>query len=236
MLPPDMDECVSSSKILAIECSTAACSAALMVDGEVIERFQMAPRQHSDLILPMVESLLGDADLSLKQLDTIAFARGPGAFTGLRIAAGVVQGLAFGADLPVTPVSTLAVMAHGGFREFSANKILVANDASMAEVYYAAYHVSQYGEAELIAEEHVWPLSSVTEVADGQWLALGSGWQKYQEHVADSIKDRISQTISEYYPHAYDVACLAQGIYQRGGSVAAEDAIPLYLRDKVVGN
>ena len=227
---------MSSHKILAIECSTAACSAALQVDGEITEKFQLAPRQHSDLILPMVDQLLSDANLSLTQLDTIAFARGPGAFTGLRIAAGVVQGLAFGADLPVTPVSTLAAMAHGAFRELSANNILVANDASMGEVYFAAYRVQQYGEVELLGDEHVWPLSNITELKAGEWLALGSGWHNYHEQISDSIKSGILQTVAEYYPHAYDVACLAQGIYQQGGAVPAEEAVPRYLRDKVVGN
>lgn len=227
---------MSGNKILAIECSTSACSAALQVGGEVIERFQVAPRQHSDLILPMVEQLMSEAGLTLSQLDTIAFAQGPGAFTGLRIAAGVVQGLAFGADLSVTPVSTLATMAHGAFREFGANNILVANDASMGEVYFGAYHVSHYGEAELLGSEHVWPLASVTEPVSGKWLALGSGWSNYQDQISEPILSVISQTIAEYYPHAYDVACLAQGIYRQGGSLLAEQAIPLYLRDKVVGN
>ena len=224
------------NKILAIETSTTACSAALQVEGEIVEQFKIAPRQHSDLILPMVDQLLAEADITLGQLDSIAFAQGPGAFTGLRIAAGVVQGLSFAVDLPVTPVSTLATMAHGAFREFGAEQILVANDAGMKEVYFAAYHVPGQGKATLLGKEWVTALDAIPGVSEGEWLALGSGWQSYAELIPDSFADKLQKTLVEYYPHARDVVSLAQGIFAEGGCVAPEQAVPVYLRDKVVGN
>jgi len=227
---------VACHKILAIETSTTACSAALQVGDEIVEQFKIAPRQHSDFILPMVDQLLVEAGMSLKQLDSIAFACGPGAFTGLRIAAGVVQGLAFAVDIPVTPVSTLATMAHGAFREFGEQNVLVANDAGMKEVYFGAYHVPEWGKTDLLGKEWVTPLASIPDSFEGQWLALGSGWQSYAEQIPDSFADKLQKTLVEYYPHAKDVVSLAQGIFGAGGYVAPEEAIPVYLRDKVVGN
>ncbi len=225
-----------SYKILAIETSTTACSAALQVGDEVVEQFEIAPRQHSDLILAMVDQLLVDAGITLSQLDSIAFARGPGAFTGLRIAAGVVQGLAFAADLPVTPVSTLAAMAHGAFCSTGTNKILVANDAGMNEVYFGAYQVTEFGKAQLVGSEHVIPISAISEIEGNGWLAIGSGWESYAEQVPAELQDKIEQTQIECYPHAKDVVDLAQVLFSTGKFVLAEEAVPIYLRDKVVGN
>lgn len=227
---------MSCNKILAIETSTTACSAALQVGDEVVELFKIAPRQHSDLILPMVDQLLVDAGILLKQLDSIAFARGPGAFTGLRIAAGVVQGLAFASDLPVTPVSTLAAMAHGAFREFDMQNILVANDAGMNEIYFGAYIIPKLGCADLQGKESVTSLADIPKLDGDEWLALGSGWDKYADQIPKGLVDKLKKTEVDYYPHAKDVVTLAQGIFSNGGYVSAEEAIPTYLRDKVVGN
>ncbi len=226
---------MSCNKILAIETSTTACSAALQIGDEVVEVFKVAPRQHSNLILPMVDQLLVEAGISLTQLDSLAFARGPGAFTGLRIAAGVVQGMAFASDLPVTPVSTLAVMAHGAFRDYGAQRVLVANDAGMKEVYFGAYVISGFGQADLQGEEYVVPLSKVPEVNDGEWLALGSGWES-TDQIPKGLVSQLTQTVTAYYPHAKDVVHLAQSVFASGGYVSAEEAVPIYLRDKIVGN
>ena len=126
-------------KLLAIDTAESACSAALMVDGEVRSRMEQAARGHSERILPMMQSLLSEAGCSLNDLDTLAFGRGPGSFTGLRIAAGVIQGSALGAGLPVVPVSTLRALAQGAFRMHGARQVLSALDARMAEVYWGAY-------------------------------------------------------------------------------------------------
>lgn len=118
-------------KLLALDTSTEACSAALFIDGEIRQRFEITPKAHTKLLLPMIESLLAEAELKLSQLDALAFGCGPGSFTGLRIATGVVQGLAFGADLPIVPVSTLAALAQNRLPELA----FVATDARIGEIF-----------------------------------------------------------------------------------------------------
>ncbi|UCE90616.1 MAG: tRNA (adenosine(37)-N6)-threonylcarbamoyltransferase complex dimerization subunit type 1 TsaB, partial [Pseudomonadota bacterium] len=126
-------------KLLAIETATEACSVALAVDGDVRDRFEIAPRGHAGLVLPMAKALLAEAGLGLRELDALVFGRGPGAFTGLRIAAGVVQGLAYGAELPVVPVSSLATLAQGVSAQTGASDVLAVFDARMGEVYWGAF-------------------------------------------------------------------------------------------------
>ncbi|MCF6218011.1 MAG: tRNA (adenosine(37)-N6)-threonylcarbamoyltransferase complex dimerization subunit type 1 TsaB [Gammaproteobacteria bacterium] len=227
---------MSCNKILAIETSTAACSAALQVGSEVIGEFKVAPRQHSELIISMVDKLLVESGVSLRQLDSIAFSRGPGAFTGLRIAAGVVQGLAYASDLPVTPVSTLAAMAHGAFRNYGTQQVLVANDASMKEVYFGAYYIPELGQANLLGKECVTSMADISLLDEGEWLALGNGWQRYADQIPATVAEQLHKRVVEYYPDAKEVVSLAQTLFSRGEYVAAEEAIPVYLRDKVVGN
>ena len=127
---------MAAARVLAIETASAACSAALYIDGQVEERYALAPRQHAALILPMVESLLASAELTVSGLDALAFGQGPGAFTGVRIAASAAQGIAFAADLPVVPVSTLAAQACGAMRDTNGAHAMVALDARMDEVYW----------------------------------------------------------------------------------------------------
>ena len=134
-----------SELLLAIETSTPACSAALSIDGVVIERYALAPRQHAVLILPMIESLLLEAGISVAQLDALAFGRGPGSFTGVRIAASVIQGIAFAADLPVLPVSTLATLALGGMRITDKTQVMAALDARKSEIYWGCYTAAEDG-------------------------------------------------------------------------------------------
>jgi tRNA threonylcarbamoyladenosine biosynthesis protein TsaB len=126
-------------KILALDTATEACSAAIIVDSEISEKSLIAPRRHADLILSMIDELLSDSGVALSELDAIAFGRGPGAFTGIRIAAGIVQGLAYGADLPVIPISTLAALAQG--TNENSDFIISAIDARMSEIYTAIYRL-----------------------------------------------------------------------------------------------
>ena len=163
-------------KLLAIDTSTEACSAAVLIDGEIRERYRLAPREHTHLILPMIDELLRESDLKVGGLDAVAFGRGPGAFTGLRIAAGVVQGIAFGADLPVVPVSSLAALAQGGYRETGACRVLAAIDARIQEVYWAACEFDDAGQLQMIGDEVVCSPEQVPIPGGDDWHGVGSGW------------------------------------------------------------
>lgn len=220
-------------KILAIDTSTEACSAALLCDGEVTERFQLAPREHAALILPMVESLLAEAGLALGQLDALAFGRGPGAFTGVRIGTGVVQGLAFGADLPVVPVSSLAAIAQGTWRELGAERVLAAIDARIQEVYWGAYRRGDSGVMELSGQEIVCRPGEVPVPTDGGWFGAGTGWGAYGDELRARVGAALDGCEAERFPHAADIAVLAVEGMSRGLAVPAEQALPVYLRDEV---
>lgn len=220
--------------ILAIETSTQACSAALLCNGEILQRYQVAPRGHGDLILPMIDELMSEAGLSPAQLSAVAFGRGPGAFTGVRIATSVAQGIAFGADLPVVPVSSLAALAQAGFRHKGYKAVLCAVDARMDEIYWGAYQIEQ-GVVSLLSGEHVCrpELAPEPPEVDVQWRGMGNGWEVY----ADSLTDRFSlQTTADdvaWLARAEEVAVLAQHAVEKGETVSAEQAMPVYLRDNV---
>lgn len=222
------------SAILALDTSTPACSVALLVDGVMMEDFRLAPRKHNELILPMVDQMLTQAQLSLSDLDAIAFARGPGSFTGLRIAAGVVQGLAYGADLPVIPVSTLAALALDGFNQTGESHWLAALDARMGEVYIGGYQLSLDGKklsvAGTFAEAVVKPsqLSKLTLPHQG----IGSGWC-YQEELQSILPNDVTHLLVDAAPKASCIAQLAELSWEKGETVAAHEAVPTYLRDEI---
>jgi tRNA threonylcarbamoyladenosine biosynthesis protein TsaB len=218
--------------ILAIETSTAACSAALCLDGEVLERYVLAPRQHAALILPMIESVLVEADIVVQQLDAIAFGRGPGAFTGVRIAASIVQGIAFAAELPVLPVSTLAALALGALRETGEMLALAALDARKDEVYWGCYR--QTGEVLLLQDsEIVCSPGNVPQPGSGRWVGAGSGWLAHGETLLKCCGDDVVRVLPDLEPRAGDIARLGLYDFMQGRAVAADAAVPVYLRDNV---
>ena len=219
-------------KILALDTATEACSAALLCDGSVYERHDIAPRRHAELILPMVDAVLGQAGLGLNDLDAIAFGRGPGAFTGVRIAAGVTQGLALGAGLPVIPISTLAALAQPALGK--AAVILPAIDARMGEIYWATYESGQDGLATPLADERVTSPDAVQLPSSGQIFGIGSGWGAYRERLEHVLQRRLSGIDPDRFPLAKDMLPLAVREYNKGRCVSAEQALPVYLRDNVV--
>ncbi len=219
-------------RILAIETSTEACSAALLINNECHEQYELAPRQHTSVILSQVKLLLADAGLCFNQLDAIAFGCGPGAFTGLRIATGVAQGLAYGADLPVIPVSSLAALAQGAFRRYQIQSILVAQDARMNEVYWACYQIKNET-VNLLGEESVGQPSSVQLCFDGAWAGAGSGWREYNELMLKHMGTPEQGCFFDLYPRSEDIAYLAQRYYSRGETCSAEVAAPTYLRNQI---
>lgn len=220
-------------KILALETATEACSAALYLNGTITEQFQLAPREHNRLILPMIEILLQEAGLELKDLDGLAFGRGPGSFTGVRIATGVVQGLAFGADLPVAPVSSLAAMAQEALAETGEDYALPCIDARMGEVYWGVYRRDAEGLAELLGEEAVADASAVLFPEEAAGHGIGSGWGSYDTELTARLGSRVTGVLPDRFPRARWIARLGAQILAQGGGVAAEAAQPVYLRDRV---
>ena len=218
-------------KILALDAATEACSAALQFDGEVIHRFEVAPQQHSQKLLPFVDELLAEAGIKLQQLDGLAYGQGPGSFTGVRIGVAITQGLAFGADLPVVGVSSLATMAQQVISENSAEQVVTAIDARMAEI-YLGYYRNQNGLATLMEQERVLkpdeiqPLQQMTAKA----FSAGTGWVTYPEVL--SAKFAISDGQVEL-PNAKFMLPLAEALFSANASTDAEHAQPNYVRDEV---
>ncbi|MES9968791.1 MAG: tRNA (adenosine(37)-N6)-threonylcarbamoyltransferase complex dimerization subunit type 1 TsaB [Candidatus Thiodiazotropha sp.] len=220
-------------KLIAIETAAEACSAALYLSGEISVRYKIVPRGHSELILEMVDDLLSTADLIPASLDAVAFGRGPGSFTGVRIATGVTQGIAFAADLPVVGVSTLAALAQRAYREKGERKLLTAFDARMGELYWAGYKV---GEKELVVPAIAEQVGSPQQVEipfDDEWYGVGSGWGAYSEQLERRLGSTLLGFKSEIYCSAREIALLAAEDYQAGLAVAPEHALPVYLRNQV---
>ena len=222
-----------SLKILALDTSTPACSVALSIDDDVDELFEITPRGHGQRVLAMADQLLAGAQLSLAQLDGLAFGRGPGAFTGVRIATSVVQGMAFGADLPVAPVSSLAALAQGVYRTRGEEAVLAAIDARMDEVYWGAYGV-EAGRMVVQTRESVCAPADIPVPQSHGWFGAGSGWAVYEEALASACGPVLKGSDGAALPHARDVGCLARLLFEKGETVAAEQALPVYLRDNVV--
>ncbi len=219
-------------KLLAVETSTEACSAALFIDGEVTECFELAPQKHTKLILPMIDSLMAEAGLKPQQLDALAFSRGPGSFTGVRIATGVIQGIALGADLPVVPVSTLAAIAQDFFDHNDENVAFVAMDARMGEIFWGVYRRDDQGYAELVGNEAVTPADAV-EFPDLAGVGIGSGWGVYHQELTARLAERVSRYQADMLPRAGAIARLGARGFELGQGVPVEQAMPVYLRDKV---
>jgi len=218
-------------KVLAFETSTEACSVALHVDGRVLERFEIAPRRHAELALPWAEALLAEAGLGRSQLDAIAVGRGPGAFTGVRLAIGLAQGIALALDLPVAAVSTLQALALRAPAE--AGKVLACIDARMGEVYAATY--AREGEDwRALGREMVLPPSTLVLPDDAPgWYAVGTGMAAADGLLREQLATQLAGVDAAALPHAADVLALALPAIERGEALAAERLEPAYLRDNV---
>ena len=192
-------------KLLAVETATEACSVALWVDGQVLEETSHQAHGHALTLLPMIESVMSRADVSLRQMNALAFGKGPGAFTGLRVGLGVVQGLALSWDLPVIPVSSLAGLAQAQ----SGDNILAALDARMNQVYFGAYQRNKDGLVELVGQEQVCFPNDISVPDAGQWNGAGSGWDVYHDHMSESIGSHLQAWKANQFPHATHIATLA---------------------------
>lgn len=214
--------------VLAFETSTEACSVALWIDGEVRERFGIAPRQHAELALPWAQELLADAGIAKSRIDVIAVGRGPGAFTGVRLGVALAQGIALGLDRPVVPVSTLAALAF----PVAGKRIIAAIDARMGEVYLGVFERDNEGLRSLQAEAVGRPDLIAVPAGDG-WCGAGTGFAAVDAALRTRLGGQLLQVDPSALPHAVDIARLAAPMFARGEVVAAERVEPAYLRDNV---
>lgn len=225
-------------KLLALETATEACSVALYLDGEVLERFEIAPRRHAELTLPWIDELLAHAGIAKSQLDAVACGRGPGAFTGVRLAVAMVQGLALALDRPAIGVSTLETLALPAMRMLDARDeaidgVLAAIDARMGEIYLADYQRDASGAWGRQGEERVIAPSAVLLQGAQSRIGVGTGFSAENGVLTTSLAAQLSRVDAAALPHAADVARLAAGAFSRGGGMAPEDIQPAYLRNKV---
>ena len=223
-----------STRILAIDTATEACSVALWNNGDIHTLFELCPREHTQRILPMVQQILAESGIALGQLDALAFGRGPGSFTGVRIGIGIGQGLALGADLPMIGVSTLQTMAQGAFRLTGASRVLAAIDARMGEVYWGEFERNTEGQwLGDTTEAVVTPAQAQVraEVLSGHWATVGTGWQTYPDLInSEHLLLADGQMV---LPHAEDMLPLALSLWASGKAVSVENAEPVYLRNEV---
>ena len=179
----------------------------------------------------MVDQVLAETGHSLVQLDAIAFGEGPGSFTGLRIAVGVTQGLAFGADVPVVPVSSLLAQAQRVEHE----SVLAAFDARMNELYWCSYEMDSHGSLRPQHDVALGPASSVVLSPDRSWVAAGTGADRYLDQICESNSGVTVELLPQSFPHAADVALAGRRLLEAGGGMDARDARPRYVRDRVTG-
>jgi tRNA threonylcarbamoyladenosine biosynthesis protein TsaB len=217
-------------RLLAFETATEACSVAVMVDGQVHERFELAPRRHAELALPWAEALLAEAGIARSQLDAVAVGRGPGAFTGVRLGISIAQGIALALDRPVVPVPTLAALAMRA--PVGSARILAAIDARMGEVYLGAFR-REGDDLVALGDEAVARPEQATLPGDAGWAAVGSGFSAVDGALEKRLHDCLASCDAAALPHAADLARLAAIAFARGEGVAPERVEPAYLRDNV---
>lgn len=220
------------NRILAIETSGEACSVALSVDGVVTEIHEHAPMRHAERLLPAVRLLLEEGGLAVRDLEAIAFGRGPGSFTSLRIGIGVVQGLAWGAGLPVVPVSSLAAVARQAWEDAGRKPlpVCVAMDARMQEVFHANFSMDETGRLAGLDEEKVCAPGLVAPAAE-PFIAAGNGFERFEE--LHGLRDRASYSDTGLWPRAATVLALAQDWLRSHEALPAALAQPVYIRNEV---
>ena len=221
-------------KILAIDTSSEACSAALCIQDAIISRYEIAPRLHAELILPMVDQLLKQAEISLQQLDAIAYGCGPGAFTGIRVATGVAQGLSYACDKPVIPVSSLAALAQSIAVQHTF--IIPAFDARMGEVYCGVYEVNSDGLVTTVQDEVVIKPEDFLYQLGQPCFGIGSGWASYPEELNLGIGNNLLQGYeADRFPSAEYILPLAKQAFKLNRLIEPHQATPTYLRNRVTG-
>jgi tRNA threonylcarbamoyladenosine biosynthesis protein TsaB len=223
--------------LLALDTSTEFLSLALQFGDKIVTHHQQAGAKASELILPQIQAMLDSAKIKLTDLDGIAFGAGPGAFTGVRVACGVAQGLGFGANIPVVGVNTLLAVAQAS----GADKVIVCLDARMGEIYHAMYIKEKNGWIEtcatkVIKPEAAWILASrasLTKTNEKVWIGAGSGWAVYAEVLREIYAENLTQVLPEITPSATAILQLAQLTFLAGKAKPAIEAAPIYIRNRV---
>jgi tRNA threonylcarbamoyladenosine biosynthesis protein TsaB len=215
--------------ILALDSSTEACSCAISIDGEISESFELIPRGHTRHILPMIQAQMQQAGLEFEQLDAVAVGAGPGSFTGLRIAAGVAQGIAFGADIPLIPVSTLNSMAQQKLAQH--NRILACLDARNNEVYWALFDCTD-GQLKLLGTERLTKPEALILETDMPCFAVGDG-MAFLNSMPAATRALITGLETDIYPRSATIAELAGTLWSQGLTMDPADFSPSYLRNRV---
>ncbi|QTS83847.1 tRNA (adenosine(37)-N6)-threonylcarbamoyltransferase complex dimerization subunit type 1 TsaB [Coxiella endosymbiont of Amblyomma nuttalli] len=219
------------SIILALETATAACSAAIWLDGNIKWRFDITPQRHSEIILTFIDELLIEADIQLQEVDVIAFGCGPGSFMGVRIATGIAQGVAYGIDRPVIPVSTLQALAQSAYEKIKRERIIAGLDAHMDSIYWGSYQADDQGIMQAVIRDQLskpTPTAMMTFAGD-DWIAAGNGWKIY----TDFPKVLFKEAYFDIYPNAASVALIANQKFIRGDIFPPEKVEPMYIREVV---
>ncbi len=221
------------TRLLALDAASEVCSAALLHDEKIIHRADRLAREHGPRLLTMTDELLAEGGMALKDLDAIVFGRGPGSFTGLRIAAGITQGLALAAGLPVIPVSDLAMLAQGAMEEEGARAVAVCLDARMGEAFVGFYAHGANGLAEALTDDALLKPENIALPDPGRdWVTVGDGWRAF-DRMVNVLGLRVSESGVQRLPHARFAIGHALAAAGRGDMLDAAEALPVYLREKV---
>ena len=218
-------------KILAVDTSSNACSAALQLSTDITERHVVEARAHTQILLPMITELLAEGGISIGDLDAIVLGNGPGSFIGMRIGASVVQGLCFAGGLPVVPVSSLAAIATEAFADYTHDNVVVAQDARMNEIYLAIFRKGASGLPDLIGEESITAVGELS-IAATPYVTAGAAWERYPDLLGANQRN-ISAQLPIREPRARHLLPRGLSIIESGRAIAPEMLTPAYLRAKV---
>ncbi|WP_438768234.1 tRNA (adenosine(37)-N6)-threonylcarbamoyltransferase complex dimerization subunit type 1 TsaB [Kushneria sp. TE3] len=224
------------TSLLALDASSSACSVALWMDGNVISRVEHAPRGHTRRLMPMIDALLDEAGIARSALDAIAYGHGPGAFTGIRIAAGVAQGIAYGLERPLLGISTLRALAQGAWQRDGAGLIMPALDARLGELYVALYQGGQ-GQLDTVMADAVMAPEALAlpSCQPGSVTMIGSG-VALRDRLSFEVRECVGTTLEGREPEARDIVQLAAIDFASGLITSPQQALPIYLRDQVVSS
>jgi tRNA threonylcarbamoyladenosine biosynthesis protein TsaB len=221
-------------KLLALDTSSLACSVALEIDGAITDRHEEQAREHTRLIVPMIRDVLAEAAITPADLDAIVLGNGPGSFIGMRIAASVAQGIAFGTGLGIVPVSSLLAVAAAAMDEKGSEFVAVCQDAHMSEVYLGLYGRGEDGPPAATAPERLHGQTVIAELADapGRYVAAGFGWVRYPA-LLDANRGYLAAISSECHPAARYLLPGGRRKFELEGAVEPQDVVPAYLRRSV---